>query len=52
VAGEVKDRPVRFEEVHATLYHRLGVDHLSTVNDLSGRPQYITDHHAPLPELV
>jgi hypothetical protein len=28
------------------------VDHLSTVNDLSGRPQYITDHHAPLPELV
>jgi uncharacterized protein (DUF1501 family) len=52
VAGEVKDRPVRFEEVHATLYHRLGIDHLSTVNDLSGRPQYITDHHAPLPELV
>ena len=52
VAGEVKDRPVRFEEVHATLYHRLGIDHLSTVTDLSGRPQYITDHHAPLPELV
>jgi hypothetical protein len=52
VAGEVKDRPVRFEEVHATLYHRLGIDHLSTVNDLSGRPQYITDHHAPLPELA
>ena len=52
IAGEVKDRPVRFEEVHATLYHRLGIDHLSTVNDLSGRPQYITDHHAPLPELV
>ena len=52
VAGEVKDRPVRFEEVHATLYHRLGIDHLSTVNDLSGRPQYITDHYAPLPELV
>jgi len=52
VAGEVKDRPVRFEEVHATLYHCLGIDHLTTINDLTGRPQYLTDHHAPLPELV
>ena len=52
VAGEVKDRPVRFEEVHATLYQRLGIDHLTTITDLSGRPQFIPDHYAPLPELV
>jgi uncharacterized protein (DUF1501 family) len=52
-AAEVHDRPVRFEEVHATLYDRLGIDPAATtVNDLSGRPQYVTDHHAPLGELV
>ena len=52
IAAEVKDRPVRFEEVHASLYRCLGIDHLTTVPDLSGRPQYLTDHHAPLPELA
>jgi len=51
-AATVIERPVRFEEIHATLYDRLGIDHLSTIRDLAGRPQYLTDHHAPLPELV
>jgi uncharacterized protein (DUF1501 family) len=52
-AAEVRDRPVRFEEVHATLYHCLGIDPLATtVTDLTGRPQYLTDHHPPLAELV
>ena len=52
-AAEVKDRPVRFEEVHATLYNRLGISaENTTVADLSGRPQYITNQHAPLQELV
>ncbi|MGD9723319.1 MAG: DUF1501 domain-containing protein [Pirellulales bacterium] len=52
-AGEVVERPVHFEEVHATLYNRLGIDPASaTINDLSGRPQYITDHHPPLGELI
>lgn len=51
-AAEVVERPVRFEEIHATLYQRLGIDHLATVRDLTGRPQYLTDHHPPLPELV
>jgi hypothetical protein len=49
----VKDRPVRFEEVHATLYNRLGIDaEATTVNDLSGRPQYISEHYPPLRELI
>jgi len=52
VAGEVIDRPVRFEEVHATLYDRLGIDVKSTVVDLAGRPHSVTDHHPPLRELV
>jgi uncharacterized protein (DUF1501 family) len=51
-AAEVVERPVRFEEIHATLYDRLGIDHLATVRDLTGRPHYLTDHHPPLPELV
>ena len=52
-ASEAKDRPVRFEEVFATLYHRLGIDtEAATVNDLSGRPQYLTDHYPPMRELI
>jgi len=51
-ASTVVERPVRFEEIHATLYDRLGIDHLATIHDLTGRPQYLTDHHAPLPELI
>ena len=48
-------RPVHFQEVFATLYHNLGIDiDRATINDLSGRPQYLIDHskYQPLPELV
>jgi hypothetical protein len=51
---EAVDRPVRFGEVLATLYHNLGLD-LSTVTvpDLSGRPRYLVDDGVrPLPELI
>lgn len=50
-----KDRPVHFQEVFATLYRNLGIDasHV-TLNDLSGRPQFLLDHslYHPLPELM
>ena len=47
------DRPVTFPEVFATLYHSLGIDvnHV-TLNDLTGRPQYLVDHVEPMKELV
>jgi uncharacterized protein (DUF1501 family) len=52
-AAEAKDRPVRFEEVFATLYNRLGIDaDATTVNDLSGRPQYIAEHYPAMRELI
>jgi hypothetical protein len=52
-AAEAKDRPVRFEEVFATLYNRLGIDaDNTTVTDLSGRPQFLADHYQPLAELI
>jgi hypothetical protein len=51
---QAKDRPVHFQEVFATLYHNLGIDpHQTTVNDLSGRPQYLVDsNYQPMRELI
>jgi hypothetical protein len=52
-AAEAKDRPVRFEEVFATLYNRLGINpDLTTVTDLAGRPQYIAELYPPIRELI
>jgi len=45
LGGEAVERPVQFGEVFATLYHGLGIDVAkATVNDLSGRPQYLVDN--------
>ncbi len=47
------ERPIQFREVAATLYHNLGVSTESvTIEDRSGRPQYIMDRTPPMPELV
>ncbi|MBC7817115.1 MAG: DUF1501 domain-containing protein [Planctomycetaceae bacterium] len=52
-AEHAKDRPVTFQEVFATLYHSLGIDvNTATINDLSGRPQYVIDGVQPIRELV
>ncbi len=48
-------RPVHFQEVFATLYQNLGIDpNHTTLDDLTGRPQYLVDHdlYRPLAELV
>lgn len=50
-----RDRPVHFQEVFATVYHTLGIDvEQTTINDLTGRPQYLVDHsrYQPMRELV
>ena len=54
LGGEATDRPVHFQEVHATMYHNIGIDvKSSTVTDLSGRPRFLVDQqYAPIPELV
>lgn len=53
IGGEATDRPVQFGEVFATLYHNLGIDvNKATVNDLSGRPQFLVDGYQPMRELV
>jgi len=52
-AEHAKDRPVTFQEVFATLYHSLGIDvNTATINDLSGRPQYVIDGVQPIRELI
>ncbi|MFO0816977.1 MAG: DUF1501 domain-containing protein [Pirellulales bacterium] len=52
--GEVpQDRPVHYQEVFATLYHRLGIDvGNTTILDQAGRPQYLVDHREPIRELL
>lgn len=51
--GTAKDRPVHYQDVHATMYHNMGVD-LNTTQfiDPAGRPQYILEHLDPIKELV
>jgi hypothetical protein len=45
---------VRFGEVFATLYQRLGIDVAkTTIEDLTGRPQYLVEPGCvPMKELV
>jgi hypothetical protein len=52
--SHVTERPVTFQEVFATLYHRLGIDvRTATVEDATGRPQYLVDSGIePLRELI
>ncbi len=54
LAGEAIERPVRFGEVFATLYQRLGIDvNKVTLDDHAGRPQYLVpDGLQPMAELV
>lgn len=50
--GSITRRPVHFGEVHATLYRHFGIDpRAMTLEDYSGRPQYLVDDWHPLPEL-
>ena len=52
-ASEPAERPVHFGEVHATLYHNLGLDaNATTLTDLAGRPHYLVDGWKPMPELA
>ena len=52
-AAEAIERPVHYQDVIATLYHKLGIDARAvTVTDPTGRPQFLVDRGAPIAELV
>lgn len=49
----VTDRPLSPEDVAATIYHHLGIDARQvTFPDRAGRPLYLVESGAPIPELV
>jgi hypothetical protein len=49
---EAVERPVEMQEVVATLYHNLGIDtHSATINDPTGRPQFLVERD-PIGELI
>ena len=54
IGGEVAERPVKFQEVFATLYHNLGIDlSTATVSDALGRPHFLVDAGIqPIQELI
>jgi len=54
LGGEAASRPTTFGEVHATIYHALGIDvNKVTVPDLTGRPQFLVDPGVqPMRELI
>ena len=48
-----KERPVQMQEIFATLYHNVGLDPRSTtLEDPTGRPQFLVDYRDPIRELV
>ena len=47
------ERPVHMQEIVATLYHAVGINPMTTtVQDPTGRPQYLVDHREPIRELI
>ncbi len=52
-AAEATDRPVHYQDVVATLYHTLGIDAgNTTIEDTTGRPQYLLTTGEPIRELI
>lgn len=50
--GEPHDRPLKPEDLLATIYHSLGIDHEMTVPDRQNRPIPILNGGEPIRELV
>jgi hypothetical protein len=50
--ASAKDRPVTMQNVHATLYHHLGIDPGTALPDLARRPMYLLDEREPIRELI
>jgi hypothetical protein len=51
-AAYIKDRPVRINDICATIYHCLGIDPEMTVQDQSGRPIPVAHGGKPLYDIL
>ena len=53
MASTAIERPVSYQDVFATLYRNLGIDaYKTTIDDPTGRPQYLLDSGSIIDELV
>jgi len=53
LGGNAKDRPIKFADIHATIYKNLGIDpETTTILDPGNRPQHIIDGGSAIRELV
>jgi uncharacterized protein (DUF1501 family) len=50
-AETIVERPVTVEQLHATIYHALGIDPAQSLLDRSGRPVPLVDGNEPIREL-
>jgi hypothetical protein len=52
-AGSVLARPVKYQDIFATLYRNLGIDPgATTLSDPNGRPQHLLDGGEPIREVI
>lgn len=51
-AERAVDRPIKTENIHATMYHILGLDPAMTFTNEAGRPVHVLDNPEPIQELV
>ncbi|MBM3458647.1 MAG: DUF1501 domain-containing protein, partial [Armatimonadetes bacterium] len=47
-----QDRPLRYQDLLATIYHAMGVDSRQTLLDTGGRPVPLLPVGDPIPELI
>jgi hypothetical protein len=47
-----RSKPIRYQNIFATLYHVLGIDPAQTLPDMGGRPLPLLDDRAPVEELI
>ena len=53
LAGEATDQPIHYQDVVATLYHHLGINGSeTTIDDPTGRPQFLVEQGEPIRELI
>jgi hypothetical protein len=50
-AERARSGSITFQNVMTTIYHVLGIDPATTLNDFRGRPQYVLEEREPIAEL-
>jgi Protein of unknown function (DUF1501) len=51
-AERARTAPINFQNIMATIYHTLGIDAGTTLEDFNGRPQYLLNDPQPIDDLL